>query len=232
MKGVRDIYNGEVANLRSCGYTLQEIGDKCGVTRERIRQILHRFYPDNLYPDVFMTHEISIKLGISDGRVLSLCKRMNISPIKTPHHSRWDQYVLPLLSYTISHIFCRVCGKPVEPPRTIYCSAECNQIYGDSRYSRSAEYREKQKICHKRWRENHHERVRELNRKAGKAYYSRLRAKHRYVIVGKCEIPMGVIVKNVGEHINGKIPVEWNGEKYVISSFCLKKLDVHSNENG
>jgi len=42
--GVWDLYNGQVKEFRSQGYTLQAIGDKFGVTRERIRQILNEHY--------------------------------------------------------------------------------------------------------------------------------------------------------------------------------------------
>ena len=51
-QGVVQIYDGLIADMRKEGYTLQEIGDKVktpnhpmGVTKERVRQVLHRFYP-------------------------------------------------------------------------------------------------------------------------------------------------------------------------------------------
>lgn len=42
---VLETYNGEIANMRRQGYTLQAIGDTVGVSRERIRQILFKYYP-------------------------------------------------------------------------------------------------------------------------------------------------------------------------------------------
>ena len=47
--GIYTIFNGTIPALRSKGHTLQEIGDKCGVSRERIRQILNEYYPDSTH---------------------------------------------------------------------------------------------------------------------------------------------------------------------------------------
>ena len=37
---VVEIYDGQIADMRRDGFTLQRIGDKIGVSRERVRQIL------------------------------------------------------------------------------------------------------------------------------------------------------------------------------------------------
>ena len=49
MSYVREIYNGQIAQWRQSGNTLQEIANKVGVSRERIRQILTKHYNSSLY---------------------------------------------------------------------------------------------------------------------------------------------------------------------------------------
>lgn len=57
--GVYDVYGELIANWRREGYSLQEIGDKVGVTRERIRQILNR-YSANLKSCLVCGKQISV----------------------------------------------------------------------------------------------------------------------------------------------------------------------------
>lgn len=46
---VYDTYDGLIAQWRGEGYTLQEIGNRVGVTRERIRQILNKYFGNPKY---------------------------------------------------------------------------------------------------------------------------------------------------------------------------------------
>ena len=82
--GVHAVFNGVIPALRSKGHTLQEIGDRCGVTRERIRQILRDYYPEkNQRPVYFITRKALSKLiKHSCGTIRDLENEGLLTPIK------------------------------------------------------------------------------------------------------------------------------------------------------
>ena len=90
--GTYAIFDGVIPTLRTGGSTLQEIGDKCGVSRERIRQILNEYYPDNVQrPERLATRNtIASLVGHSSG----VLKRMEAKGILTPIH-RGTLYLYP-----------------------------------------------------------------------------------------------------------------------------------------
>ena len=44
-KSVMQLLDGEIKQLREAGYSLEQIADKGGVSKERVRQIIKKFYP-------------------------------------------------------------------------------------------------------------------------------------------------------------------------------------------
>ena len=228
MQTVREIYDGEVATLRA-DHTLQEIGDKCGVTRQRIKQILDHFYPQRAARNTLLTHQVARRLGISHGRVLSLCKKSDISPVRVvPGHKLWAPDVPLRLAEIIASVVCKVCGKHIEYPKRDYCP-ECYRTYQNSKYSRSLEFRERHAKYVKRWNEKNPEKLKAIRKRTQEKRAAKRRITLKYIITGKCEIPVGAIVKNAGKSMNVRLPVEWNGQTYFIRHHLLK---IYKEDNG
>ena len=230
MQTVREIYDGEVATLRA-DHTLQEIGDKCGVTRQRIKQILDRFYPDRANLTALTSGQIAQILGISTNRVSQLCERNNIIPIRKVHHAPtfYSQDVPSRLAEIIASVVCKVCGNHIEWPRTSYCSEECAKVYPNARYRRSLEFRQKRVLSAKRWNEKNPEKVKAIRKRTQEKRAAKRRINLEYIITGKCEIPIGTIVKNAGKSVNVRLPVEWNGQTYFVRHHLLK---IYKEDNG
>ena len=230
MQTVRELYDGEVATLRA-DHTLQEIGDKCGVSRQRIKQILDHFYRDRAHLTVLTSGQIALRLGISAARMSRLCEKNNIIPIRKAHHAPafYSQDVPLRLAEIIASAVCKVCGKHIEWPRISYCSDECYKVYENSRYSRSLEFRQTHAKAIKRWAEKNPEKLKAINRRTQEKRAAKLRANRKYIIVGECEIPIGAIVKNAGKSMNVRLPVEWNGNTYFIRHHLLKIYKAEDN---
>lgn len=222
------IYNGQIADLRA-SHTLQEIGDICGVSRERARQILNKFYPDSLYPSAFSTSQLALALGISAYCVKHLCERLCISPMRQRGRRKrnfWNPDIVPKLKEALEHGIgkCRMCGNPIFYPKHVFCSSQCWRE-GTKYKNRSPEQRKRHGKACQRWAANHKEKVAEINKKSMDKYMKKKLATHQYTIVGKCEVPIGTIVKNVGRRNSRadiNIPVKWKGRVYHISIRLLR----------
>lgn len=67
-------------------------------------------------------------------------------------------------------------------------------------------------------------RRRVITQKAMRKYQAKVLANRKYIIIKKCAVPIGVIVRNAGLKANRKIPVEWEGEVYPLTSYHLRKI--------
>jgi len=225
LKGVVDTYDGVVPKMRSRGSTLQEIGNKCGVSKERIRQVLLKYYPYNLYPDAFTTSQLASELGTSSARVRVLCRKLSIQPLRNTkgrgHIVLWNKSTLPLLIRS-PMTKCKTCGKPVHYPRTVYCSDSCHKESMKIR-SRPKEVKERHKSHVYKWMKSHPKELKVINQRAQRRYWDKILRKRKYTIVRKCKIPMGATVSNAGRAKNVKIPVKWEGKIYYFNPSFLKK---------
>lgn len=82
--GVYSTFNGIIPTLRSEGTTLQEIGDRCGVSRERIRQILNEYYPENVQRSEHLVSRNAFAVLV--GHSTELLRRMEDEGVLTPIH--------------------------------------------------------------------------------------------------------------------------------------------------
>ena len=221
--GAYTIYNGMIPELRASGNTLQEIGDKCGVSRERIRQVLNEYYPDNLHPSVLTTGQLARELRMTSQGVRTLCKRLDVQPIREAkgygHKAFWDQDTLAMLRDVR---LCKVCGGYIPFGWKVYCSQQCQQEHSKYKY-RSPEGKRKHLVAVRRWQRDHPEVVRGLVRKAVRKHQSKVLANRKYVIIKKCEVPMDAVVKNAGHKVDGKIPIKWEDKVYLLTPYQLRK---------
>ena len=122
--GIYEEYGDLIATLRSEGKTLQQIGDQLGVTRERVRQVLSKHFPDCLPPPC--TEGAAKTLGMSHRHFRSLAERLGIQPIaRTPMRIRWSPDVLPAILMAYKLRSCRICGRHLPSTRRLYCCEEC-----------------------------------------------------------------------------------------------------------
>jgi len=169
------VFDGVIPELRASGYTLQEIGDKCGVTRERIRQILNQYYPDNAQrPNHLVSRN---KFAVLVGHSLYLLSKMEseglLSPIRRGslrlYHKEDSDTVKALIQARLAaqrkpiiELTCEVCGSKFyrksyrirknSPGR--FCSKECLGVFLGNNYGFKAHpqniapYGAKRKWCY------------------------------------------------------------------------------------
>lgn len=116
--------------LRRSGATLQQIADRAGKSKERIRQILLTNYGSTGHR-LMSTEQLRRLFGFSRHHVLELYRNGIITPV-----NEWiagnGQYLLwsvsavsQITSYQNASRRCRHCGGPVPANRRTFCSTDC-----------------------------------------------------------------------------------------------------------
>ena len=122
--GIYEEYGDLIVTLRSDGKTLQQIGDLLGVSRERVRQVLAKYWPGCRPPP--SGEEAAKMLGMSYRQFRAAVKTVGVQPInKTPNRMRWAPEVLPLISMAHKSSECYTCGQPLPSSRRVYCCQLC-----------------------------------------------------------------------------------------------------------
>ncbi len=143
--------------MRWSGATLQQIADRIGRTKERVRQILAQNYGTTKC-GLMSTEQLCKRLGLPRNRLVHLYECHIITPVtvrktKTRLFLLWSPATLDqVLSYYKTNRLCRICHRPVPGGRWNYCSAECLKESHKYRY-RSAEGRQRHKESVKRYKE-------------------------------------------------------------------------------
>ncbi len=150
-----------VYNLRHTGATLQEIGDRLGRSKERIRQILVKNY-GSTECRLFSTEQIADQTGLSRYQIMKLYRAGVIAPERgwetgCGRYLLWPPTAVARVQvYEREKRLCKICGGPIPKGRSVCCSQECLD--------------ESRKYKHKRpeVRQRHLERVRQykLRKKA------------------------------------------------------------------
>jgi len=134
----------EIRQLREQGYTLQAIGDKVGLTREGIRQLLVKNWGTTKFSALVPRETFAKLLGCSVGRLNTLEKKGLVNPIHLGYRYLYGEKdskkILGLLNPMRPPLVertCEECGKkfylrassirPHSPGR--FCSKRCQ---GDS----------------------------------------------------------------------------------------------------
>ncbi|UCC17916.1 MAG: hypothetical protein JSU58_05010 [Dehalococcoidales bacterium] len=125
-----NVNTNAVYAMRRSGSTLQQIADKTGRSKERIRQILISNYGSTKHK-LMSTEQLRRFLGFSRHHILELYSNGVITPAK-----EWEanngQYLLwstttisQINSYNNATKVCKQCGAVVPPNRRTYCSTRC-----------------------------------------------------------------------------------------------------------
>lgn len=139
-------YNGQVKTLRSQGLTLQAIGNRVGVTRERVRQILKKHYGTTKIPGLIYRDRLSKLLGCSADWLAGLEKQGGLNPIHIGKHYLYDRDEAEKAMLAVQKerqkeywitLVCPECGKVFERERRYiiyrtrkgqkhwFCSRQC-----------------------------------------------------------------------------------------------------------
>lgn len=197
-KSCVETFNGLIPQMREGGHTLQAIGDVCGVTRERIRQILEEHYP-NTAPLFFREGAAERLLGFTAGRLSHLRGRGLINPKRRGKHWLYNKAELEKAMLAYYHP-CLMCGEITKRPK--YCE-KCGVERRRNYYPfLTPEQKREHNNLVRHWMREHPERIAEIQRKAIRAYLGRERKKHFretiYVVFRHCALPVGTKFKAIG----------------------------------
>lgn len=172
---VWETYNGQVKQLRNQGLSLAKIGDKVGVTRERIRQILEKHYGTTIPSGLIPRIRLAKLLGCSDPMLKTFENEGKVHPSRrgdrvwyTPEES--ERAFLALQEYKLKHapvlLKCGQCEQEFKVSRRDFnarnrkrkltlwfCSKHCYGRYSGLHYGFSAHSE------HKRFRKWDHSAV-------------------------------------------------------------------------
>ena len=122
--GIYEEHGNLIAALRSEGRTLQQVGDRLGVTRERVRQVLREHFPDCTLPP--STEEAAKTLGMSHYRFRSAARRLGVQPMgRSRGRVWWSPDVLHIIQTSQEPARCCICGGLLPSGRRVYCSVDC-----------------------------------------------------------------------------------------------------------
>ena len=121
--------------MRHLGATLQQIADKIGKTKERVRQILVKNYGSTKH-ELISTKQLCKLTGLPRNRIIELYLANVITPVR-----EWDtsigRYLLwststwgQVISYYKNNRLCKMCHSSIPRSRRYYCSEQC---YEESR---------------------------------------------------------------------------------------------------
>ncbi len=116
--------------MRHAGSTLQQIADKTGRSKERIRQILISSYGSTKH-QLMSTEQLRKLFGFSRHHILELYNNGVITPVKewkanNGQHLMWSiTAISQITSYYNSTKVCKQCGVGIPSHRRAYCSAMC-----------------------------------------------------------------------------------------------------------
>ena len=142
--------------MRRAGATLQQIANRMGRTKERIRQILVNKYGSAKHT-LISTEQLYKLSGISRYRVIEMYEANIIAPEKEwetsiGRHLLWHpDTIVAIKEHLASRKLCKICGGPVPHSRRIYCSDECYREGHKYKY-RDPESRRKHLECIRKYR--------------------------------------------------------------------------------
>lgn len=171
-KTTMQLLDGDIKRLREEGYTLQQIGEKGGVTKEWIRQILKQYYPGTK-SKVLSESQTAKILGVSITKIIHLRRKGLIRPEKTNKNYRYDEKTIEEVKKTL-YKPCRICGNPIPPRNTTLC-AVCSEKSRNSKSKLSLPgEREKYNKRIIQWNKIHKERSKAIVKKASTKYRNKL----------------------------------------------------------
>jgi hypothetical protein len=232
--GIKDTYNGTIHQWRQEGQTLQQIGDKTGVTRERIRQILNKCYGGTRVKGSISENKLAHALGFPQ----SIVRKARIDGIIKPSYhygqsgiTRYDASPANITLITKALLlgiqkYCVHCGKPRLPFSKKYCP-ECAKASQRNYYSfMSPEAKKRHNAATKHYQQEHPEKIKEIHQRAVNKWLRKRSEKYwasqpKYILKHQHDnLPAGTIV--IGVLFESHCIITSDGQR--ISINCLKKV--------
>ena len=119
-----------ISQMRCSGATMREIGEKVGLSRERVRQILTQISGSTRY-QWLSTAQVCKALKMPRNRMGSLQETGIIRPVfnwefEGRRYALWEPSVTSeILEYYEGHRLCQVCHQPLPKNRIRFCSDNC-----------------------------------------------------------------------------------------------------------
>ena len=129
-----------IYNMRQSGATLQQIADRIGRTKERVRQILIENYGTTKHK-LISTEQLCQLSGYSRNRIMELYQDNAIIPIVewdrgNRHFALWSLSAAEQVNiHYKTHRLCKMCYSFIPKGRLVYCSEQC--------YNKSRKYKYK-----------------------------------------------------------------------------------------
>jgi len=125
-----DIDASAIYAIRQSGASLQQIADRIGRTKERVRQILVKDYGSTKHK-LISTQQLCKLLGLPRNRIIELYLDGVIVPAiewttGNHHYLLWSPATAEhLISYYKTHRLCKICLYPIPIHSRVYCSEKC-----------------------------------------------------------------------------------------------------------
>jgi hypothetical protein len=162
--------NKSICLFRQQGMPLEFIGQKYGLTRERVRQITDKA---GIKPSVFSEFEASRQIGCSYMKLMKLRLTNQIAPQRFGGRWVYTTATIELVKQLLARkTYCKLCGDEVVPPDKVYCPKHSEEVF---RYRYPYLSDEQKKRKHKAtmaWMERNPEKRRISSRKAVAKYCS------------------------------------------------------------
>lgn len=199
---VWEVYNGEIKELRDQGLTLQAIGDKVGVTRERVRQILNEHYNTAGISGLIARYQLAQIIGCSEPRLKMLEREGKLNPLHSGRSFFYNRDEAERAVLALQR-FCLHCGEPLPLKHSAkYCS-KCQKDYRRNAYHFVSKESKRRRIeASESWHRRHPEKTQEIVNRAVAKFMAKKRKEHyattQYVVVHPGVMPIGSLVKAVG----------------------------------
>jgi len=147
-----------VYDMRQSGASLQQIANRMGRTKERVRQILIENY-GSTRRKLISTEQLGRILDLYRNRIIELYQDGVITPAAewdtgNRHYLLWSpDTVEQIIGYYKTHQICRICCHPIPKGRRFYCSEECCREGQKYRYKK-AEAKQRHIRSVERYKEN------------------------------------------------------------------------------
>ena len=224
--------------MRQSGATLEQVGSRFGITRQRVRQLMVKHYGSTRVHELLTTTELCRLAGCTWKYIKKLRLRHVIQPAKVIGHGRtlWKPETVAAVIIYIDRHRCPVCQQPVPSNRIVYCSRQC---YLEARRYKNrpeeAKRRHDENVA--RWQAEHPEKAWEI-RQRGQVKQQAKRSRQRYqnaqyVIWRKCPIPLGTVVRGMSYNTaGGRVRVEWGGRIVEIPFSCVRRIAKETVTSG